>query len=83
MYLKLQIIFTILSAICVGCVFPLGIIINWNAAIISALAAFLFFSLMFVCKQKNKELHPEDYPSENAASDEDGKNQAEDTSKDK
>jgi len=63
MFLKLQILFTILSAIFVAGVFPLGILINWNAAIISALAAFLFFSLMYVCKQKNKELHPEDYPS--------------------
>ncbi len=61
MLLKLQILFTILSAIFVAGVFPLGILINWNAAIISALAAFLFFSLMYVCKQTNKELHPEDY----------------------
>ncbi len=64
MYLKLQIIFTILSAIFVAGVFPLGILIDWNAAIVSALAAFLFFSLMYVCKQKNKSLHPEDYETD-------------------
>ncbi len=61
MLVKLQILFTILSAVFVAGVFPLGIIINWTAAIISALAAFFFFSLMYLCKQKNKELHPEQY----------------------
>ena len=47
MLVKLQILFTILSAVFVAGVFPLGIIINWTAAIISALAAFFFFSLMY------------------------------------
>ncbi|MBQ8658122.1 MAG: hypothetical protein IJ506_03225 [Clostridia bacterium] len=77
MYLKLQIIFTILSAIFVAGVFPLGILIDWNAAIVSALAAFLFFSLMYVCKQKNKSLHPEDYeePESSEAPDEEKKDE--------
>lgn len=51
MLLYLQIALTILSAICVALVFPLGTWLGFGWAIALALAAVMFFMLMKLCKQ--------------------------------
>ena len=50
MWLKLRIIFTILSAICVAAVLPLGAWLSWLWAGIAIFSAFLFYLLMLWCK---------------------------------
>lgn len=51
----LRIIFTVISAIFVASVIPVGAIYSWLAAGICAVGAFLFFGLMLLCKQKQEE----------------------------
>ena len=51
MLLYLQIALTILSAICVALVLPLGVWLGFGYAIGIALAALMFFMLMLLCKQ--------------------------------
>ena len=50
MAMKLRITFTILSALCVAAIIPVGAIVSWTAAIFCMLGAFLFFGLMMICK---------------------------------
>ena len=52
----LRIIFTVISAIFVASVIPVGAIYSWLAAGICAVGAFLFFGLMLLCKQKQEEI---------------------------
>jgi len=54
MYLKLRIVFTILSAVCIAAVFPMGFLFDWPYAIAAALVALLFFGLMLLCKQSQE-----------------------------
>ena len=58
MLLYLQIALTILSAICVALVLPLGVWLGFNWSITLAVAAFAFFMLMKLCKQ-TRELRGE------------------------
>ena len=58
MLLYLQIAFTILSALCVALVMPLGAWLGWTWAIVLTLAAVAFFMLMKICKQ-TRELRGE------------------------
>ena len=51
MLLYLQIALTLLSAICVALVLPLGAWLGFPWAIALALAALMFFMLMKLCKQ--------------------------------
>ena len=51
MLLKLQIIFTILCALCLAAFVPIGSLLGWPAAILCGLGAALFFVLMLLCKQ--------------------------------
>ena len=51
MLLKLQIIFTILCALCLAAFVPIGSFLGWPAAILCGLGAALFFVLMLLCKQ--------------------------------
>jgi hypothetical protein len=55
MYLKLRILFTILAVLCVAALLPIGSIFGFMWAGICALFAFLFFGLMWLCKQ-NQEM---------------------------
>ena len=55
MYKNLRIIFTILSAICVTAVLPVGAFLNFTWAIITALIAFLLYLLMMACKQAQEK----------------------------
>jgi hypothetical protein len=50
MAMKLRITFTVLSALCVAAIIPVGAIVSWTAAIFCMLGAFLFFGLMMICK---------------------------------
>ena len=61
MYLKLRVISSILSAIFVAAVIPVGIF-NWSYAIICALAAFVLFGLTLIFKQKQLEKEQNDEP---------------------
>ena len=51
MLLFFQIFFTVLSAICVGAVVPLGMWLGWIWAGIAVLGAILCYVLMLLCKQ--------------------------------
>ena len=55
MYKNLRIIFTILSAICIAAVLPIGAFLNLTWAIVTALAAFLLYLLMLTCKQAQEK----------------------------
>lgn len=62
MYLKLRVFFTILAAIFIAAIVPVGIF-NWTIAIMCALAAFICFGLMLIFKQKQQEQERADAPS--------------------
>lgn len=54
MFLKLRILFTILSAICIAAVFPVGIFFDVVPAVICAGAGALFFLIMLFFKKKQE-----------------------------
>lgn len=55
MYLKLRILFTILSVLCAVALFPIGTFFGLTAAIICFLVGALFAALMVLCKQKQEQ----------------------------
>ena len=55
MFLKLRVIFTILSAICLAFAITAGAIWGFTWTIILGLGALFFFLLMLVFKQKQEE----------------------------
>ena len=57
--LYLQVIFTILSAICIAALIPVGAFLGWVWAGVCAISAFLFFMLMRVCKQNRDANEPQ------------------------
>ena len=61
MYLKLRVFFTILAAVFIAAVVPVGIF-SWTVAIMCALAAFICFGLMLIFKQKQQEQENADAP---------------------
>ena len=70
MFLILQIALTILSALCVAAVVPVGILVEWGWGAFCAFLAILFFVFMKICKTQveiDKLKHPERYPSEENA----------------
>ena len=58
MYLKLRILFTILSALCLALIIPIGALFDWIWFIILGGGAAMFFLAMLICKQKQEELDP-------------------------
>ena len=64
MLLYLQIALTILSALCVALVIPLGVWLGFGWAIALALAAVMFFMLMKLCKQTLEFRDKKDTPDE-------------------
>ena len=69
MLLYLQITLTILSAICVALVLPLGVWLGFGWAITLAVAGFAFFMLMKLCKQTREfRGETEQFPTENSDS---------------
>lgn len=51
----LRIIFTVIAAVFVALVIPIGALVSWTAAGICVLGGFLFFGLMLLCKQRQEE----------------------------
>ena len=51
MLLYLQIVFTIISALFIAAVLPVGAFLGWTYAIICALGAVFFYVAMLLCKQ--------------------------------
>ena len=58
MLLRLRVIFTVISAVFLAAVFPVGIFLDWPWAVACALCAGLIFVLMWVCKKKQEEKDP-------------------------
>ena len=58
MYLKLRVLFTILSAICLAFILPAGALFGWIWFVIFGGAAVVFFLAMLICKQKQEEVDP-------------------------
>ena len=56
MFLKLRIIFTILSAICAAAVIPLGAFLGLIWAGVAIVAAFAFYVFMLFFKQRQEEI---------------------------
>ena len=55
MFLKLRVIFTILAAICLAAIIPVGTFWDFTPAIICAAAGGAFFLLMLLCKSKQEK----------------------------
>lgn len=54
MFLKLRILFTVISAVCLALAIPLGAAVHYIWAIGLGLTALLFFGLMLLCKQSQE-----------------------------
>ena len=70
MWMKYRILFTILSAICVACVIPLGAFLGWTWAGVAALLAFTFYGLMLLCKGRQPQAEEQQENDENKSKDE-------------
>ena len=55
MFLKLRILFTILSCICAAAVIPVGAFLGFIWAGLCIVAAFAFYVFMLIFKQKQEE----------------------------
>ncbi|MBQ8885588.1 MAG: hypothetical protein IJY62_04400 [Clostridia bacterium] len=51
----LRIICTLISAVFIAAVIPVGALVNWGWAGVSAVLAFLFYGLMMLAKMKQEE----------------------------
>ena len=58
MYLKLRILFTILAAICLAVIIPVGALFGKIWFFVFGGGAALFFLAMLICKQKQIEVDP-------------------------
>ena len=58
MYLKLRIIFTILSALCLAVILPATALGGLTYLVLFGGGALAFFLAMLICKQKQEELEP-------------------------
>ena len=72
MFLKLRILFTILSAICLAVILPAGALFGKTWFFVFGGGAAVFFLAMLICKQKQEELDPSSKieEGENASSNE-------------
>ena len=64
--LILRVTCTIISAIFLAAVIPVGAIVSWLWAGVCALLAFLFYGLMLLFKQKQESLEQTNVETENA-----------------
>lgn len=58
MFYKLRILFTVLSALCLVALLPMGTFFGLSAFIPTALLAAIFFFLMLFCKQEQEKREP-------------------------
>ena len=54
----LQIVFTVLSALCVTAVIPVGTFFGFTNSVFCVLGACVFFVLMLLCKNKREQNTP-------------------------
>ena len=59
----LRIVFTILSALCLAALIPVGIFAGLTPALIVGVLALLFFGAMYVCKQAQLKTEQKDLPA--------------------
>ena len=59
MYLKLRVLFAILSALCVAATIPVGVAVGFTGAVVCAALAFLFYLVMLTFKLKQESLDGE------------------------
>lgn len=59
---QLRIIFTVISAVFIAAVIPVGALVGWGWAGASGLLALLFYGLMLLCKQKQEEAEEKQPP---------------------
>ena len=59
MFYKLRILFTVLSALCLIALLPMGTFFGLSAFIPTALCAGIFFFVMLFCKQEQEKREPE------------------------
>ena len=69
MFLKLQILFAILSAVCVAVAIPVGVALGFMGAVICAALAFICYLVMLTFKLKHESLNPTDKLEENGSDD--------------
>ena len=50
-----RIVFTILSAILLASIIPIGTFFGWDYAVFCGVGAFAFFVFMFLCKQAQEK----------------------------
>ncbi len=62
MFLKLRIIFTVLSALCLVVIIPATVWGGWLWLGILGVGALLFFGLMLLCKQEQEKRERKDEP---------------------
>ena len=74
MFLKLRILFTILSAICLALILPAMAMGGWTYLSIFGGGAVVFFLAMLICKQKQEELDPSSKIEEEKIPEEEMKN---------
>ena len=60
MFLKLQILFAILSAVCVAVAIPVGVVLGFMGAVICAALAFVCYLVMLTFKLKHESLNSTD-----------------------
>ena len=58
MFYKLRILFTVLSALCLVALLPMGTFFGLSAFIPTALCAGIFFFVMLFCKQEQEKREP-------------------------
>jgi uncharacterized membrane protein YciS (DUF1049 family) len=63
MWKTLRIIFTVIAALCVAAVFPVGTLLHWIWAAGLAVAAVVFACFMLFCKRKMEEQEEKEKPS--------------------
>ena len=66
MFLKLQILFAILSAVCVAVAIPVGVFLGFMGAVICAALAFVCYLVMLTFKLKHESLNSTDNVQETA-----------------
>lgn len=55
MLIIFRIAFTILSAILLASIIPIGTFFGWDYAVFCGVGAFIFFALMYLCKQAQEK----------------------------
>ena len=63
MLVTLRIVFTIIAALCIAAIFPVGTLLHWVWAVALAIAAGIFVALMLFCKRKQENMERQENPT--------------------